>query len=88
MGTEYWGSGVFLDAARMVLDLVFDVIDVHRLEARSAVPNGRGNGALRKLGAVNEGVLRKAFLRNGRWIDQHMWSLLDTDWRRLRGSVR
>ena len=88
LGSEYWGSGVFLDAARLVLDMVFDEVHVHRLEARSAVPNGRGNGALRKLGAVNEGVLRKAFLRNGRWIDQHMWSLLDTDWRRLRASVR
>ena len=84
LGSEYWGSGVFHDAADMVLDLVFDVINVHRLEARSAVLNGRGNGALRKLGAVNEGVLRKAFLRSGRWIDQHMWSLLDTDWRKLR----
>jgi RimJ/RimL family protein N-acetyltransferase len=72
----------------MVLDLVFDEANVHRLEARSAVPNGRGNGAIRKLGAVNEGVLRKAVLRNGRWIDQHMWSILDTDWRRMRDSLR
>ena len=27
--------------------------------------NGRGNGALRKLGAVQEGVLRRSFVRNG-----------------------
>jgi len=29
----------------------------HRLEARAAVANGRGNGALRKVGAVQEGVV-------------------------------
>ena len=28
-----------------------------------AVKNGRGNGALRKIGAVQEGVLRRSFLR-------------------------
>jgi len=88
LGSEYWGSGMFLEAARLVLDLVFDDIGVHRLEARSAVPNGRGNGALEKLGAVKEGVLRKAFLRNGRYLDQHLWSILDTDYQRIRKNDR
>ena len=45
-------------------------LGVHRLEARAAVKNGRGNGALRKLGAVQEGVLRRSFLKNGEYLDQ------------------
>ena len=49
----------------MVVDFAFDTLGVHRLEARAAVANGRGNGALRKIGAVQEGVLRKSFLKNG-----------------------
>ena len=32
--------------------------------------NGRGNGALRKLGAVQEGLLRQSFARNGEYVDQ------------------
>lgn len=80
LGAEYWGTGVFVDAARMVLDFVFGTLNVHRLEARSALGNGRGNSAILKLGAVHEGVLRKAFLRNGRYHDQNMWSILDEDW--------
>jgi RimJ/RimL family protein N-acetyltransferase len=54
---------------------------VRRLEARAAVRNGRGNGALRKIGAVCEGVLRRSFLRNREYLDQHLWSMLDTDWK-------
>jgi RimJ/RimL family protein N-acetyltransferase len=53
---------------------------VHRLEARAAVRNSRGNGALRKMGAICEGVLRRSFLRNGEYLDQHLYSILDSDW--------
>jgi RimJ/RimL family protein N-acetyltransferase len=81
IGSAFWGTGAFLDGAKMVVDFAFDVIGAHRLEARAAVANGRGNGALRKVGAVQEGVLRKSFLRNGEYLDQTLWTILDDDWR-------
>ena len=82
LGSAFWGTGVFLDGAKLVVDFAFDVVGAHRLEARAAVANGRGNGALRKVGAVQEGVLRKSFLRNGEYLDQTLWTILDDDWRR------
>jgi RimJ/RimL family protein N-acetyltransferase len=85
LGSEYWGSGLFLDAARHVLDFAFDHVGVLRLEARAAVVNGRGNGALRKTGAVQEGVLRRSFHRGGQFHDQVLWSILAEDWRLQRG---
>jgi RimJ/RimL family protein N-acetyltransferase len=36
------------------------------------------------VGATCEGVLRRSFLRNGEYLDQHLWSILDSDWRGLR----
>jgi RimJ/RimL family protein N-acetyltransferase len=81
IGSAFWGTGVFSDGARLVLDFAFDAIGVHRLEARAAVQNGRGNAALRKLGAVQEGVLRRSFLRNGQYHDQALWAILDEDYR-------
>jgi len=84
LGSPYWGTGVFLDGARLVVDFAFGAIGVHRLEARAAVQNGRGNGALRKVGAAQEGVLRKSFLRNGEYLDQVLWTIVDEDWRRVR----
>jgi ribosomal-protein-alanine N-acetyltransferase len=67
-----------------VLEFVFETIGVHRLEARAAVPNGRGNGALQKVGAVQECVLRKSFLKDGQYLDQVLYAMLDVDWRRSR----
>jgi len=60
------------------------VLGVSRLEARVSVHNGRGNGALRKVGAVQEGILRRSFLRNGQYHDQTLWTILDEDWRTTR----
>ena len=42
--------------------------------------NGRANGALRKLGAVQEGVLRQSVRRGGEYVDQVLWSMLKEDW--------
>lgn len=86
LGSEFWGTGLFIEGARLVVNFAFDTVGVHRLEARAAVKNGRGNGALRKLGAVQEGVLRKSFLRNGEYLDQVLWTILHDDWRRRRAS--
>ena len=80
MGSAFWGSGLFVKGAELVLEFAFETIGAYRLEARSSVRNGRGNGALRKLGAVQEGLLRNAFLRNGVYHDQNVWSILASAW--------
>jgi RimJ/RimL family protein N-acetyltransferase len=80
LGPAYWGTGVFMDAAKLTLQFAFGALGVHRMEARAAIKNGRGNGALAKIGAVREGVLRKSFLRNGEYLDQALWSILREDW--------
>jgi RimJ/RimL family protein N-acetyltransferase len=67
-----------------VIDFAFDTVGVRRLEARAAVQNGRGLGALQKLGAVQEAVLRKSFVKNGNYLDQVLFTILDSDWREGR----
>jgi len=74
------GSGIFLEMARLVGSFTFGTVGTHRLEARVLLQNGRANGALRKLGAVQEGVLRRAVRRHGEYLDQVLWSLLKEDW--------
>ncbi len=80
LASEYWGTGMFTDGAELVLRFAFEVLGAHRLEARAAVLNTRGTGALRKMGAIQEGVLRRSFLRNGEYLDQGLWSITAEDW--------
>jgi ribosomal-protein-alanine N-acetyltransferase len=78
--SAYWGTGLFIRSAPIVLDIAFDTLGVHRLEARAAVANGRANGALRKLGATLEGRLTRSFLLAGQYYDDGLWSILKEDW--------
>ena len=77
---EQTAVGIFLAGAQRVVDFAFTEMGLHRLEARASVANGRGNGALAKLGAVREAVLRRSFERHGVWHDQALWSLWRDDW--------
>lgn len=86
MGSNFWGTGLFIESARAVVAFTFNTIGAERLEARSCVQNGRGNGALQKLGATREGVLRQSFLRNGEYHDQVLWAIVGAEWRQWMGT--
>jgi ribosomal-protein-alanine N-acetyltransferase len=81
-----WGSGLFVDAAKLLLDFAFDRLGLMRLEARALEANGRGNGVLRKLGSTREGVLRNSFRDGDRCLDDVMWSLLKEEWEARRDN--
>jgi RimJ/RimL family protein N-acetyltransferase len=80
IASEFWGTGVFGDGARLAVSFAFATLRAHRLEARASLENGRGNEALRKLGATREGLLRKSFLRHGEYHDQALWTILAEEW--------
>ncbi len=54
LGSQYWGTGLFVEAAQAIVSFGVDVVGTLRFEARAAIANGRGNAALRKIGAVQE----------------------------------
>ena len=88
IGSPFWGTGVFQDGAQLVVDFAFETLGVHRLEARAAVKNGRGTGALLKMGAAQECILRKSFQKNGEYLDQVLYSILEDDWRASLTNIR
>ena len=64
-----WGTGVFQKAVGLYLDFLFSEWDIKTLVGKTLIGNGRGVGAMRKLGAkvVNESV------RNGQ--PEYIWTL-------------
>ena len=80
LAEPHWGTGLFVEAARLILDFAFRIMRVHRIEARASVSNGRGNGALKKLGAVPEGILRQSFANDTIRTDQILWAMIADDW--------
>ena len=88
LGSAFWSTGVFEDAATQVLDFAFNTLKVYRLEARAVSLNGRGNGALQKLGATAEAVLAQGLRRDRDFYEQLLWSLLADEWRAHESALR
>lgn len=81
------GTGLFLESARLLGSFAFGSVGVHRLEARVLQSNGRAIGALRKLGAVQKGVLRRSIHRGDGYVDQVLWSIIKEDWSDQPASI-
>lgn len=81
---EFRGTPLFQTAGRLLLGALFGQMGVHRAEFRIDVRNGRANGALRKLGATQEGLLRRARTHQGEYHDQVLWAIVATDWSEVR----
>jgi ribosomal-protein-alanine N-acetyltransferase len=80
LGERYWGMGLFEKCAALLLDFAFGELDVFRVEARAVDANRRGNGALEKIGARREAVLRRGFRDGTTSRDYVMWSILADEW--------
>jgi RimJ/RimL family protein N-acetyltransferase len=75
MGSPFWGTGLFVEGAEAMLDFTFRGLGIKELGARSAVENGRGNGALRKIGAVCHGVIPEGFAKDDQRYDEYYWTI-------------
>ena len=82
LGSMFWSTGLFLEAAALAADFAFTTLGTYRLGGRAATANGRGNGALLKLGASSKAVLRSGLKRDNLARDQFIWGLLADEWRR------
>lgn len=88
LGSMFWSTGIFVQAAALAADFAFTTLGSFRIEGRAATANGRGNGALLKLGASSEGVLRAGLKRDDLPRDQFIWGLLAEEWRQPRVDHR
>jgi ribosomal-protein-serine acetyltransferase len=78
----YWiasgaeGRGYVTRAARAVSGFAFEIVGLHRIVVRCAVGNERSVRVAERLGFRREGLLREAHYVGGRFLDQHIYSLL------------
>jgi ribosomal-protein-serine acetyltransferase len=83
----YWldaaqcGRGIMTRACRAVVECAFRDYGLHRVEIRCAIGNERSCAIPRRLGFIEEGVLREAGFLWGRWVDLRVFSALQPEWR-------
>jgi RimJ/RimL family protein N-acetyltransferase len=73
------GRRVADDAARLVQRLLLEELGYHRLELETFAFNERACAHAERSGWIREGVKRKAYLRDGEWLDSVMFALVRED---------
>jgi len=80
---DVWGRGYGTEAVSLLTDHAFSAIGLHRIWANS--PNPAFNAAMRRLGWRREGIQRRAFLLDGKFVDVECWGLLASEWKKKQG---
>jgi Acetyltransferase (GNAT) domain len=77
----FWSTGVFVDAANVLVQFAFTTMHVQRLEARIALRNRRAQAAMQKLGARFETTLEQSSPQGIPRDPESVWTLREQDWR-------
>lgn len=81
-----WRQGIMREAAEVLITFAFDRLRLHRIHARTHAPNRASAALLERIGFTHEGVARKAGLVGRHWVDDHLYGLLEGEWKRIRHS--
>lgn len=76
---SYRGRGVADEAARLVQRHLIRELGFHRLQLEVYAFNERALAHAERTGFVREGVRRKAYWRDGRWVDGVLFGLVEED---------
>lgn len=80
LDSAYEGRGIMTMACRAITSEGFRNYGLHRIEIRCAVENEKSSSIPRRLGFVEEGILRQAEWMHDHWIDLRVFSMLQQDW--------
>jgi RimJ/RimL family protein N-acetyltransferase len=83
IGPRAFGRGYGTEAVRLIVDHAFRSTTLHRIGLEVYNFNERARHVYKKVGFVEEGVLRDALLWEGQWYDSVVMSVLRLDWKPL-----
>lgn len=79
LGAAHWGHGYASEAVGAFVPWAFATFGLERIEAHVFVPNLASRRVLEKCGFRLEGVLRRAVLKEGRFLDAALYGRLRSD---------
>ena len=76
---DFRGRRISDEAAKLLQRYLIDDLDYHRLELEIYGFNERAQRHAERAGFIHEGTRRKAYWRNGEWVDGVMYGLVRED---------
>ncbi|HVM35606.1 MAG TPA: GNAT family protein [Actinomycetota bacterium] len=82
IGQHFTGRGLATQAVRLVLQVAFENLSLHRVQAAAMPRNSASIRVLEKAGFVHEGMARRYLEINGIWEDHLLYGVTVEEWRR------
>ena len=83
---DRWNQGYATESNQRLVDFGFEVLGLHRIEARHFLRNPASGRVMLKLGMKAEGVEREAAVKGDRYESFAVYSILEEEWRAARGK--
>jgi RimJ/RimL family protein N-acetyltransferase len=84
---KYWGKGLVVEAAKLIIKYGFNELNLHKINARVYNPNKRSLRAAEKLGFKNVGILKNNLYIDGEYVDEHWFSIFQKDWKEQNRNI-
>ena len=76
LAKPYWGRGIMTAVVRKACEFAFAEFGLVKIEAHVFAENVASAKVLEKCGFVQEGYLRKHFLKDGKYLDARLFALV------------
>ncbi|SES45707.1 GNAT family N-acetyltransferase [Psychrobacillus sp. OK032] len=76
---NYWGKGYGLSAMREMLTWGFIELELNKIWLRVEIDNEKAIKSYKRMGYVDEGILRQDRLRNGEYVDRLRMSIIKSE---------
>lgn len=86
LGYSFVGHGIITKACTSIIDHAIVELNLERIEIKCAIDNFRSRRVAERLGFIQEGVLRRSWLRRGEFVDQILYSLLPAEWEQHKAT--
>lgn len=77
---RYWGKGYGLAAMNGMLHFGFNTLDLNKIWLRVEIDNEKAIRSYKKMGYVEEGILRQDRFRKGKFVDRLRMSILKQEY--------
>ncbi|MER2128355.1 GNAT family protein [Solibacillus sp.] len=84
IGTEYQGKGFGTDSMKILIDFIFNYMNLNKVKLQVFSFNKRAVASYEKCGFSLEGTLKEELFRFGKFHDIYVMGLLRKDWVNLR----
>ncbi|MGD9162164.1 MAG: GNAT family protein [Desulfobacteraceae bacterium] len=76
LAEPFWGKGIMTEAVRFFTDWAFQEFKLHRISESPYAANTASCRVLEKAGYQREGIVRSGAFKDGKVVDQHLYSII------------